>query len=939
MILGACRGLVAVLLVLGLLPHGATPALGQDSPLRVKSVKSTYSLQPSKSRVTVNVRVILENPGSEPLTKQTWSLSVEDGARVAGAKWGPSKLLDPPEVTPVEGPWDEATITLKKIPPNQERSFNLTYRLAGGEPGGSEPFRLGATDSYFCVPRQAGEGGSIFVKTPASHAIASSGTPMTREFDENVATGGTITYRSSGSQTELTCFFATEEAALLERSLKGPDGREMVLQAGPENEVWLTVAQTRAERSLPELRRTIGHPIPGTGPVIVRQGPDAGIAGYAPTHADTDLVRLSYDVSTENAPHQLAHAWFGADRFPETWLREGLVRWAGSSGSCELPPGGIDGQDLSEWEIVRPSAPADVEARIERQEQAACAVVAAVAARMGPEAMQTVVGAMLNAEEKYVAGDRPGEAPSPLVDWREWLDAVDERGLVPAGDRELDFAQSLLASVGVAGDATLLQQRSEARQAYHALLERSAPLAAPAYVRTAMDEWRFDEALAGMTVAADVLGALTEGTDMLPEAGLVKLLQPRYEGSGSREELEGVKTEAVKLLAAAAELLPLLTRLSEGVQPWSWKVPGPIEEAVTAGRFVDAGASIGPALAIVDDLRAAEAALPGSDLHSAFRTRFEMASSRSALESLSVSVAELRDQALSIKIDLDALGVEAGGWTLPKAVSEPLARGQVSSAYTAIRDARAVVQAVTEARGSLAEAELEDVIRPRYEAAASLDALRALAEEAAVLRDQAVATGGALGTLRADIGDWRLPTVFLEPIKARDFARAQETIGEGQAWIDAAQGADEALPNELDAVASQRTAFEGASSIEDLQAGREVAKRQEQAALLVGKALSRKNDSRDLMTQVGLWGVDLVDLEVDALAAARDGDIGEATSLAADITMVMNNATRSGGLRLAGIVFFGVAVFGVLGLWLFFRRERKPPWARSSRPPWAKKGR
>jgi hypothetical protein len=43
-----------------------------------------------------------------------------------------------------------------------------------------------------------------------------------------------------------------------------------------------------------------------------------------------------------------------------------------------------------------------------------------------------------------------------------------------------------------------------------------------------------------------------------------------------------------------------------------------------------------------------------------------------------------------------------------------------------------------------------------------------------------------------------------------------------------------------------------------------------------------------------------------------------------------------GGLRLAGIVFFAVAILGVIGLWILFRREAGPPWARQTRPHWAK---
>jgi hypothetical protein len=939
MILGACRGLVAVSLVLGLLPLAAAPASAQDSPLRATRSESTYSIKPSKSKVDVNVFTTVQNTGAEQARDETYGpIYIEDGARLAGVNWGAKRenlSEDRLVLTDLPGPWQALEVRLPRIPSQEKRNFTVTYRLSSGAPTANQTFRIGPSDAYACIPRQVSDEGSLLVKLPASHSAAFSGTPMTRFVNENVATGSTVDYESSGPLAELTCVEATEEDQLIESVVRGPDGRQIVLQAGPENERWLAPAESLVQGVVPQLRKSIGQPIPGGDPLIVRWGPQSDIAGAAATHDSTDMVRLSDDLPPTVAPHELAHLWFRADRFPETWLREGLAGWAAGD-ACE-PADGDRRVDLSTWQLETPTAPADVARRIDQQERAACAVVAAVADRMGPDAMQSVIASLLNAEEKYVSSGQPGEAASPVVDWREWLDAADERGLVPAGEADLDFAQSLLAGVGVAGDEALLAQRSEARQAYHALLERSAPLRAPEYVRRAMDDWRFDEALAGLTVAADVLDALTQGTDLLPDAGLVSILQGPFEGATDQASLESVKEEAQRLLGVAEELLPQLTRLRTSLEGWQWQTPALVDEAIAKGSFGSARAAIEPAIQIVEDLRIAEEAVPG-DLHTPLRTRFEGAASIEALETLAGSVAELRAEAQATGDELRALEADAGAWTLPPAVSDPLARGQVSPAYTAIRDARVIVQAVTAAREALPEARIEALIRPAYETAATATALREVAGEATRIRDDAVTTGTALATLRSALGDWRLPTFVLEPVAARDFETAKTIIAEGQAWIDFAIQADTALPDVLNARASQRTAFEGATSIEDLEAGRQVAERQAEAAVTVGRALQRKNDPRDLLTQVGLSDVKLDDLETEALDAARKGDVAEATRLAAEINVAINGASRSGGLRVAGVVFFALAVFGVLGLWLFFRRERKPPWARTSRPPWARKG-
>jgi hypothetical protein len=84
-------------------------------------------------------------------------------------------------------------------------------------------------------------------------------------------------------------------------------------------------------------------------------------------------------------------------------------------------------------------------------------------------------------------------------------------------------------------------------------------------------------------------------------------------------------------------------------------------------------------------------------------------------------------------------------------------------------------------------------------------------------------------------------------------------------------------------------------------------------------------------------GTDLTPIRDEAIAAAKDGDVALATQKAQQIVDAINEGSRNGGLRLAGIVFLIVAIIGVLGLWWLFRRNQGPPWARNRRPPWAQK--
>ena len=87
--------------------------------------------------------------------------------------------------------------------------------------------------------------------------------------------------------------------------------------------------------------------------------------------------------------------------------------------------------ELADWKVVKPSSnPDTIDQQIADQEAAACGIVTAVQERMSADRWHEVLGSMLLGETKYIGSAGPEIGTSALVDWREWLDAVDERGLV-----------------------------------------------------------------------------------------------------------------------------------------------------------------------------------------------------------------------------------------------------------------------------------------------------------------------------------------------------------------------------------------------------------------------------------------------------------------------------------------------------------------------------
>ena len=97
-------------------------------------------------------------------------------------------------------------------------------------------------------------------------------------------------------------------------------------------------------------------------------------------------------------------------------------------------------------------------------------------------------------------------------DWREFLDAVDELGLVPAGVEDLEVAERLLLAEGIAS-RKLLKGRAAARAAFHDARSGALEGMMPRAVSTAMDEWDWQRALAGIEIAVEAAERIEALTD------------------------------------------------------------------------------------------------------------------------------------------------------------------------------------------------------------------------------------------------------------------------------------------------------------------------------------------------------------------------------------------------------------------------------------------
>ena len=942
---GACRALVAVLFTLVATTVMALPVAANSESLNELSTV-TYTVHPADGTITVRMALNLKTYGTDWEAQQWGPIVVE---KLAKPKVSGSFRLSDRRATLPGGQWQAVYLDTPKIDGGGAReTVVVSYDLPASPTLKDSdkrvtPARVDGSYLYFCVPGQATDLGSVSVKIDgaAGWNLTQSGTVL-----EPTPTGFKLD-RQDAPQDIFTCIEGTRDGRLAPGSFQGPADRQIILQAWQTEPGWLAAAEFNSEPALDEIHRFLGYDIPGDGPVTVRMSPSREIGGYASAHNSPGIVQLDEAGGTVDPQHELAHAWFGTDNFTDLWLREGMADWTASSMAqavCAPANANASGLDLSEWQVIEPASPEDYEAIIAAQEAAACGIVSAVAARMSEAQWSEVIGSMLKGETKYIGSAGPETGTSTAVDYREWLDAVDERGLVPAGSDpayasnldDLDFAQDLLDEFGIPNSGPELIRRSEARQKYHQFLADAAPLGAPKAVRKDMDDWQFDRAIARLDKSYDVLNALVEANSKLPTTDLIAIVKPDFEAAPDEASLDAVREKAQALLEGANAVVEPLGELQAAL-PAGWIMPAAVNNAISEQRFDDIMASITPSIRAAREISAANTALPQAGLLEKYKVIFENTATVNKLNELAdKALLENRD-AQSAGKALGDLEAKVGDWQIPDAVTNPIEKGQIKTGITVIEDAIAVVEAAIEADAALPRAGLREEIRPLFEDAktgAEMADLRAQVEKR---RNDAVSVGNALSSLNTLLpSSWTIPAVVSDPVAEGNFAAAAPAARAAQKWIEAADEADKELP-EMKVMSRIRDAFENAGSLEELEAGAALAEASRQAAAQVKNAMAKAAEPRDLLTEFGLWGVNIQPDLDEALAAAVAGDVDVAIKKSGLVISTLSNGASSGSLRLGGLIFFAIAVLGVLGLWVMLRRQAGPSWARSTKPHWIDK--
>ena len=224
--------------------------------------------------------------------------------------------------------------------------------------------------------------------------------------------------------------------------------------------------------------------------------------------------------------------------------------------------------------------------------------------------MRAVLAAADAKQNAYV-GDGPPETTGAKMDWRRFLDLVQEVGGMDDAD-DL-FSRWVLAGTG---DPLLVSTREEARASYAELDEAGDGWAVPRGVRASMALWQFDDATSLMDTATPVLTLRDELATAAADLGLTTPadLEDSFETAMKAKDLAGVtdtlegRIEAADAIASArdtlaAERSPLVTLGLVGETPGSG-----YETARSAFQAGDVAAATAASAATVALLAGAESA-------------------------------------------------------------------------------------------------------------------------------------------------------------------------------------------------------------------------------------------------------------------------------------------------------------------------------------------
>jgi hypothetical protein len=456
-------------------------------------------------------------------------------------------------------------LTFKRLFSGRSRTIHASYDLRSSAPRTSGGIRAGEAYASFCVSGNGPDGGQIRVITPNGFDFSHSDSAGLT-FAASHSNGRTVyaSGRIASPISAASCFEGTNLEGYSRVAVRAPGGRSVIVASWPEDKLWASAVANDVLSSLPALQQLVGRPLPGSGPIEIREV--TGLGDYAGFYnADSNVAAVSEHFSQPGlVAHELSHAWFNNVNLASTWISEGYAGWVASqngAASCDRAPTypGAGKPDLQNWTYVGPKATAAQRSVVDYQYDAACWVVASVASRIGEARMTAVIAAVFDGYSAYGSASAKNSSPAT---WQSWLDAVDELGMVPAGESDLDLVQQQLVRVGAAPAGGTLTHRSESRAAYHALIAAADGWSIPDAISRPLTTWDFGRADDAITTAQRARTEAERADALLPEIGVMSgPIARQWQAARTQADLEAVaalardEAEAAKAVVTSRTLV------------------------------------------------------------------------------------------------------------------------------------------------------------------------------------------------------------------------------------------------------------------------------------------------------------------------------------------------------------------------------------------------
>ena len=520
---------------------------------------ATYEVRPDDRQIAVTVDVTFTNTTPDPPDKfsvfDELKLAVHDQAIAIVASDTDGDLT---VSAAVEDEVNVATIALRG-PVRFEETVELQLRYT--LPDGDDP-QLRVRPSLVIFPAWSfGSSGEVRVTLPEGYEVSVDGDTLSDR------PTGFVSGPIADPTTWLALVTAVSEAGYASFAAAVPLGggtADLQVRSFSDDEAWGERTLALLERALPVLEEEIGLPYPGVGELVVTQASGLNMTGIGePRSVAAPEILVAFDQPPFTVLHQVAHVWLSEDLVESRWIREGLASEVAERVAQRVElQAPYDPSEVAEREAESAfpldAWSADAGAGGEAYGYAVSwSVAAEIRARVGEEAMRTVLMRVSASVGPYQPADIVSEPPAengakptvPLTT-RSFLDQLE----TVSGE---DMTDTFRARVLSETDVALLDARAEARAAFEGLVAASEGWGAPDPVAGAMTAWSFEDAMVQIGSARDWLSQREDLLVQLGRAGLSApdRLQQAYRahggGADAQNELTGQRELAQSYIDTA----------------------------------------------------------------------------------------------------------------------------------------------------------------------------------------------------------------------------------------------------------------------------------------------------------------------------------------------------------------------------------------------------